>query len=41
MRKQRQEKPAPWLFRGVLEDTEQLCHPSPHPRTEQGLAMNS
>lgn len=41
MRKQRQEKPAPWRFLGVLKDTEQLCHPSAPPRTEKGLAVNS
>lgn len=26
---------------GVLEDTEQVCHPPPTPKTEQGLAVNS
>lgn len=35
MRKQRQEKPAPWRFLGVLDDTEQLCHPSAPPPPEK------
>lgn len=39
MRKQRQEKPAPWRFLGVLDDTEQLCHPSaPPPPREKSRA---